>query len=123
MMRDILNDQYKEICWDTESGITPEALEQEVFELEKRFESRSKSFIKAKTFELLLEKGQIAVLREDIFQEKVNARNIMIRQRSRWWNEARPTIVQPNTATLIGAKNIILLHTVIPTTRKAPFDL
>ena len=89
MMRDILNNQYNEICWDTESGLAPEALEQEVFDLEKRFENQSKSFIKAKTFELLLEKGQIAVLQEDIFQEKVNARDIMIRQRSRWWNEAR----------------------------------
>lgn len=88
MMRDILNNQYNEICWDTESGLAPEALEQEVFDLEKRFENQSKSFIKAKTFELLLEKGQIAVLREDIFQEKLNACHIMIRQRLRWWNEA-----------------------------------
>lgn len=83
MYCEILDNQYKEICWDAESGIVPEALEQEVFELEKRYKSQSKAFVKAKTFELLLEKGQISVLKDDIFQEKVNAREIMIRQRCR----------------------------------------
>lgn len=88
MNREILDNQYIDINWDKSSGITPEELEQEVIEMEKSFANKSKSFIKAKTFELLLEKGQIAVLKEDIFQEKLNVRWIMNKQRDRWWKNA-----------------------------------
>jgi len=88
-MCDVRKDSYRDICWDPSSGLSPEVLEQEVAELEKQLAGRSKSYVKAKTFELLLEKGQISVTREDIFQEKLNARHIMTAQRNRWWEEAK----------------------------------
>ena len=86
--RSILDEQYRQIDWMSENSLVPAALESAVRELESDLSGKSKSYIKAKTFELLLQKGQIAVLSEDIFQEKLNARGIMTNQRNRWWREA-----------------------------------
>lgn len=88
--RSELNAQYRAIPWCSESGMAPEALEKEVLCLEEKLQDRSKSYIKAKTLELLCQKGQLAVLPCDIFQEKLNARGIMSRQRDRWWRAVVP---------------------------------
>ena len=86
-VRPILDAQYTEIPWDISSGLSPAELENSVLELEKELAGHTKSYIKSKTFELICRKGQIAVLEADIFQEKLNASGIMIRQRNRWWAE------------------------------------
>ncbi len=85
--RSILDQQYENTAWLPGSGSGPEELEKEIPALEAALAGHTKSYIKAKTLEYLCRNGQIAVLREDIFQEKLNARGIMNRQRDRWWRD------------------------------------
>lgn len=90
--------QYTDISWDPASGLEPDALEQAVLALEKELCGHTKAYIKAQTFALLCQKGQIAVLPTDIFQEKLNARGIMSRQRDRWWRETLPHFLEERHA-------------------------
>lgn len=90
----VLSTQYTDTHWDPTSGLEPAALEQAVLALEKELCGHTKAYIKAQTFALLCQKGQLAVLPEDIFQEKLNARGIMQRQRDRWWRDALPHFVE-----------------------------
>lgn len=90
----ILSKQYTATHWLPDSGMEPAELERAVLALEEKLHGHTKAYIKAKTFALLCQKGQIAVLPEDIFQEKLNARGIMQRQRDRWWREALPNFLE-----------------------------
>ena len=85
--RHALARQYREICWNVSGGTDPAELEKKVLELERKTDDRA--VLKARTFALLLQEGQLAVTEGDIFQEKVNARGIMQRQRERWYNDFR----------------------------------
>ena len=65
--RSILDQQYEKTEWQAGSGLSPEELEKKVLALEEALAGHSKSYIKAKTFEYLCRKGQIAALPADIF--------------------------------------------------------
>nr|MBQ4318693.1 hypothetical protein [Clostridia bacterium] len=99
----ILDKQYTDTVWLTESGLDPKELEEEVLKLEQNLDGRTKSYIKAKTAELLMAKGQITVLGEDIFQEKLNARDIMTRQRNRWWSKTCAENFREDNAVILKA--------------------
>ncbi len=56
-------------------------------------------FIKAKTFELILAKGQIAIDRDTVFQNKLNGIGILASQRSQWSGEVYTKYLYGNSKT------------------------
>lgn len=72
--------QFIDIPWG--NGLTSEALQSQVAELEAS--DLPRAIVKAKTFALICEKGQISPDRADIFQDKLNGGKIMHDQRKRW---------------------------------------
>jgi len=77
-----LESQFDSPKWIDEGNITSEEIEQLALSLEDT--ETSKALIKAKTFELIAQKGKIAVMADDIFQNHLMGNDIMIRQRRRW---------------------------------------
>lgn len=86
-VKKILDRQFLDITWLP--GLTNGELEKEVAELENAMQGESKALIKAKSMALLLEKGRLGLTEQDIFQEKIDACNIIQHQRTRWWKAAR----------------------------------
>ena len=72
--------QFINIAW--EKGRSPEELQAQVEALEAS--ELPHATVKARTFALICEQGQIAPDREDIFQDKLNGGKIMKDQRKRW---------------------------------------
>ena len=72
--------QFTNVLW--ENGRTPEELQAQVEALEAS--DLPIATVKARTFALICEQGQIAPDREDIFQDKLNGGTIMMDQRKRW---------------------------------------
>ena len=72
--------QFKNAAW--ENGLDVDALQSRVAALEAS--ELPRAIIKAKTFALICEQGQIAVDKADIFQDKLNGGKIMHDQRKRW---------------------------------------
>ena len=72
--------QFTDIVW--ENGTPPEELQKQVEALEAG--GLAHATVKARTFALICEQGQIAPDREDIFQDKLNGGSIMRDQRKRW---------------------------------------
>ena len=85
--RNRLSRQFTDPDWIAGSGLTAEELELLVLELEQL--PTSKAVIKAKTFELIVNKAKIAVDRDDVFQDKLLGGKIMVRQRKRWETEVK----------------------------------
>lgn len=80
--KELLSHQYENPNWIKTSGVSLEDLMQDVDGIENAFQS--KMIIKAKTFELIANKAQIAIDKEDIFQDKILGGNIMPMQRNKW---------------------------------------
>ena len=80
--RAVLDRQYNDVHWIAESGLPHEELMEMGMRLQREMQEAGASvgMIRAKTFAMLLERGQIAVDAHDIFQDKLNARDIMIAQ-------------------------------------------
>jgi len=79
-----INKEKVETKWIEDSGIALNELEEEVKKLETKYSMRTKAIIKAKAFELILSKGQIAIDSDTVFQNKLNGKGILASQRSRW---------------------------------------
>ena len=78
-----LTTEYEKPNWIIESGLSLAELTAKVAEFEKE-NDLPKALIKAKTFELLIENARIAIDKEDIFQDKFLAGNIMAEQKRAW---------------------------------------
>ena len=85
--KEFLQSEYTNPNKIIESGISAEELEKQVLEIERAFPSRA--IAKAKTFAYLVNNAQIAIDKDDIFQDKVFSDNIMRRQKQRWSAEVR----------------------------------
>lgn len=79
-------------AWIPESGCSDEELKRAVTKIESC--GAPKSIMKAKTFELIAQKGRIALDKDDIFQYKLSGGGIMVEQRSRWELEVRAKHLQ-----------------------------
>jgi len=77
-----LSSQFKAPDWIPTTGMTAEELKPLILEIEHT--GLPKAIIKARTFELIAEKGKIAVDADDIFQDKLMGRGLMTDQRWRW---------------------------------------
>ncbi len=95
--RQYLEHQYDVPLWTQNGTKTPDELREMVNSLEKEYDGASKMIIKAKTFELLMNNAAVAVDTEDIFQDKINARRIMIEQRVRWQHAVEATLGEDMT--------------------------
>ena len=83
--KDVLKEQYKNINWLDFSGLSKKELGESI---EQILESeKKKPLAKAKIFELILTKGKIAIDKEDVFQDKLIGRGIMLDIRNRWHKE------------------------------------
>ncbi len=82
-----LDAQFISPEWIDESGVDTTTLEKMIFELEAKEKNSSKALIKARTFELICSNAKIAVDKEDIFQDKIVGRKLMVDQRGRWEKE------------------------------------
>lgn len=83
-----LTDQFKDIRWIENSGVSREKLQILYDEFMENSQNLPKCIIKAKTFELILKNSRIAIDEDDIFQEKVFESEkwggIIASQRSNW---------------------------------------
>lgn len=78
-IKDKMFDAFNSIKWIPESGMDEAALREAVADIEST--NQSKAIVRAKTFELILTKGCLAVNPDDIFQEKICGHGIMAEQR------------------------------------------
>ena len=83
--KEILKEQYNKISWIDGSGLSEAELKEEVEKI--LISEKKKPLAKAKIFELILTKGKIAIDEEDIFQDKLIGRGIMLDIRNRWHKE------------------------------------
>ncbi len=77
-----LEDQFKNIHWIEGSGLCKEELIPLLDALEVQYPSAA--MIRANAFALIAEKAQIAVDKEDIFQDKIDGDNLIKKLRIRW---------------------------------------
>ena len=59
--KEALSLQYTNAEWIADSGLSPEALNEELLKIDEEYSGRSISILKAKQFEYVLKNGQIAV--------------------------------------------------------------
>ncbi len=87
--REALDKQFENTNWIEDSGYSYDELKENCAKLEAWLESKGKShaIIKAKTFEYILNNGQISLDLKDIFSDKLNGRGIIDGLRSRWLKE------------------------------------
>lgn len=82
-----LREQYKNIPWLRESGLTEDALRSACEQLREENPEENHALLKAQIFALICEQGRIAIDPEDLFQEKLQGRGILTRLRSLWEKE------------------------------------
>lgn len=83
---DSLTSQFSDTKWIEESGISEQELYDEVRKLETEYKDCSKAIIKAKTFEMIVNKSRIAIDKDDIFQDKLLSATTIIDQNNHWEN-------------------------------------
>ena len=79
--------QFDNIEWIEESGVSPEKLNSLYDEIMKNDEALPKNLIKANTFAMILNHSRIAIDKDDIFQDKIFGRGIIVKQREIWEKE------------------------------------
>lgn len=82
-----LCNQFENIRWIVESGISESELKIAIDKLTENQEGLSKAIIKAKTFELIATHSRIAIDKDDIFQDKLFGKNMIAAQRWIWEND------------------------------------
>lgn len=79
--------QFINIAWIEESGVSENELRTLYDELMKEDGKESRALLKAKLFALLCEKSRLAIDKEDIFQDKLFDGNLLNEQRDAWYQE------------------------------------
>ncbi len=82
-----LCNQFENICWIEQSGVSEAELKAEVNKFTENKEGLSKSIMKAKTFEFIATHSRIAIDKDDIFQDKLFGRDMIAEQRLVWEND------------------------------------
>lgn len=86
-----LRNQFKNIQWIEESGVTPEELNILYDKIMKNEESLPKCILKARTFEMILKNSRIAIDEDDVFQDKIFGSEkyggFITKQRETWEKE------------------------------------
>lgn len=87
--RAAIEEQYRADLWIPESGLTPEALEQEFFMEKDRLEAEGtpRPLVKARLFALVLDRAQLAVVPQDFFQDHLRHGFLVQKARAQWVDE------------------------------------
>lgn len=105
----LLINQFKDIKWIEESGISPEELTTLSNEITENKDNLPKCIVKAKTIALILTKSRIAIDTEDIFQDKIYDNKTwsgtVAVQRGKWQNEIISDYLKEDTEKINDAKN------------------
>ncbi len=96
-----LENEFITPSWIAESGVSREKIAELITGIEGSYQS--KAIIKAKTFEMIAERAQIGVDRDDIFQDKLNAYKFMAWQRGRWEKAVKEKYLPKETEVLRSA--------------------
>ncbi|MDD5603147.1 MAG: pyruvate formate lyase family protein [Eubacteriales bacterium] len=85
-IRDHLDNQFKNIIWDTESGLSPEELTIKADKIVRTMDEQNKprNLIVAELYRLILTEAQIAADPEDWFADKINHCGIIKKYRNKW---------------------------------------
>lgn len=81
-VRETLAGQFQEIPWLEGSGLDKDALMEQLELLEQQYDSAA--MIRAHGFALIAKKAQIAIDKDDIFQDKIDGYNLIKKFRIRW---------------------------------------
>lgn len=100
-----LEHQFEQIDWIVQDGIDEAALLSTYDKLLQDMKGQPKAKIKAKTFELILNKGPIAIDKKDIFQDKLWGGNILQTQRNEWEREIYDTYLSEEQADMYRSWN------------------
>lgn len=95
--RSSLTNQFSDTKWIEKSGISGSELYEEVLRIEEEYKNQSKAIIKAKTFEMIVNKSRIAIDKDDIFQDKLFSGNMMVEQRIRWEKAVQDMFLKEET--------------------------
>lgn len=90
-----LTKQFDNINWIENSGISEEELRAEFDKIMQ--EDYSTSILKAKAFELILEKSRLAIDKDDIFQDKLYGGNLMVDRMWKLVGEVKNKYLQEET--------------------------
>ncbi len=82
-----LTEQFKVVNWLENSGFSAEELKVEYEKFYEKVKDEPKCIIKALTYDLVLKNARIAIVDDDIFQDKIDSGNIFSHQRWLWKNE------------------------------------
>lgn len=91
----VLKRQYKDIPWNTESGLSPDALRQACQTIEQENPLASRLTIKAKQFAFLMENAQVCVRPEDWFADMLHCENLLDSLRGNWHREIEQNAMAP----------------------------
>jgi len=93
--RSCFENQFEAPQWFCDGSLSEQEVEAAVLELEKS--ERPKALIKAKSLELIAQKGRIAIDKEDIFQDKLEGKGILRKQRMRWAKQVQDEFLPEET--------------------------
>ncbi len=87
--REAIEEQYRAVRWIEGSGLAPEALLGQANALRDTLagEGFSRPLIKARVFEFILDRAQLAVTPEELFQDHIRHEFILQKQRREWERE------------------------------------
>ena len=93
-----LRNQYDDIKWIKESGVSEEELRVFYADLIKEDNGENRATIKAKLFAFHCENSRFAIDKDDIFQEKLFDCNLIYVLRDIWLNNAKKDFLADETA-------------------------
>ena len=106
----LLTNQFKNIKWIDDSGISPEELAMLSEEITENKNNLPKCIVKAKTISLILSKSRIAIDTEDIFQDKIYDNKTwsgtVAVQRGKWQNEIIEKYLKEEAEKINEAKTV-----------------
>lgn len=82
-----LRTQFDNVEWIAGSGLEIDELKELELKIEEDLKETSKDIVRAKIFEMALDKAKIAIDKDDIFQDKICARGIAALCRNRWHDD------------------------------------
>lgn len=85
----LIEEQYRQVNWNGDSGCSPEQLERAVFSLKEELEKQGlpRPLVKARLFALILDRAQIAVVPEEFFQDHIRHDFLLQKVRRQWIDE------------------------------------
>lgn len=96
--RHAIEEQYRQVKWDDQSGLEPCELEKQFLQLEETYvaQNMDRSLQKANLFAFILDHAQLAVVPEELFQDHIRHDSLLMKQRKRWIAEAHATVLKEN---------------------------